>query len=182
MLRSSSEYPWKSRLLHDLVGVANHEQRPHWPAFPALHTDGDRQVDERLQNLGLHAFRAQETEAHVFLVGPHIDHQDGIRLAHGTSREQGHHHVTLGVQPTGDAADQGQLQLLGPPQVVLRQRDHGNAGGLDHRALGLAHHGLHQLLARPRLTAEDFLGQRDVAHVQQMVEGSLLGQRDRAFD
>ena len=97
----------RPRLLHHFVGVANHEQRPHRPAFPALHADGDRQVDERLQNLGLHAFGAQEAEPHVFLVRAHVDQQDGIWLAHRTRREQSHDHVALGIQPTRDAADQG---------------------------------------------------------------------------
>jgi hypothetical protein len=42
----------RPRLLHDLVRVADDEQRAHRPAFPAFHTDGDGQVDERFKISG----------------------------------------------------------------------------------------------------------------------------------
>jgi len=80
-----------------------------------------------------------------------VHHEDGIRLAHRARRQQRHHDIPLGVKATRDAADQGQLQLLGAAEIVLGQRNDRHARRLDDRALGLADHRWTSFLRAPDL-------------------------------
>ena len=93
------------------------------------------------------------------------------------ARQQGHDNVPLAVNPLGNAGDDGQLQLFGPGEIILRQSNHRNPLRLDHGPLRLADDCLGQLLARLGLAPESLVRQGHVANVQQLINGPFRRQR-----
>ncbi len=171
-----------ARLLHHGVGVADHEQRADGPPLPPLHTDGDGQLDQGVHHACRDPLRLQETKRPLPVLRADRDHQDRVRVGGGLARQEADHDVTLFVDPARDPAHQGDLEFLGPAEVVVGQRQHRHARGLDHVALVLADHRLHQPLAGARFAAKKLLGERQIADVQQMVDAGAGGERHRRAD